>query len=365
MATTAAAGVLPSGTVIAYAGATLKRVSARVILDKKTGQPVAIPNFLSAYELHRLLKSSSKMLGIHSQSVQAAADEYVRRRKQFHGLLRWRGRDKLGWIPFKAVGIRFEGDAVLYAGHRFPLWRHRDFPEDAKIKAGSFTQDSLGRWYITVTFESDVIEISAGGDDVGIDIGIKTMASLSDGTKVDGPRLREKFLEKLRKYEKTRSYARRKQAKSRRFGRLPKEKQVAKLHAKVANCRKDHLHKESRRLVEGYKDIFIGDVPCALMNRSKNMSGISLDQGIGMFKDMLRYKAARAGTACEEVSERDSTQTCSACGHKLTGDARIGLGVREWVCPHCHIRHDRDSNAAKNILQRGAYSPSHGQGVLL
>jgi hypothetical protein len=86
--------------------AALRRSSARLIVDKKTGTEVSIPNFLSAYELNDLVSGSSKLLGLHSQTVQAVCEEYSTRRKQFKKLLRWRGGKSPGWIPFKASGIR-------------------------------------------------------------------------------------------------------------------------------------------------------------------------------------------------------------------------------------------------------------------
>ena len=94
--------------------------------------------------------------------------------------------------------------------------------------------------------------------------------------------------------------------------------------------------------------IVVGDVPCKLMNRSKNLSGISLDSGIGMFKQMLKFKAVRAASIYTEFSERNSTRTCSKC---RTRRPRIELGVRIWTCEICNSVHDRDVNASINILQ--------------
>ncbi len=119
---------------------------------------------------------------------------------------------------------------------------------------------------------------------------------------------------------------------------------------------KDDLHKKSTELVRNSKFIVLGDLPCKFMNRSKTLAGISLDSGIGLFKQMLRYKSERDGVPFLEISERNSTQTCSNCGWQHPQHARIGLGVREWICLQCHIRHDRDINAAKNILRMGHHA---------
>ena len=352
----------------------LRRSSAR-IMTLPDGSKKAAPNFLSAFELSNLAAGAAKDLGLHSQTVQAVAEEYARRRRQFKKLLRWRGRNSLGWIPFKASAIKVSTSdlrewvgpqsgkarcqgrgSVTYAKKTFKFWASRVLPEDAVIKCGSFCQDSQGHWYLNLTFVTSTRQITSLGGDVGIDPGIKSLATLSSGDKIDGPKLRERYLAKIRRIERTRRYARRSQAKSRKFGRLPKHKQVAKLHAKIKNARADYLHKASTRLVEEYRRIYIGNVPCKFMNRSRTLAGVSLDQGLGMFKTQLSYKAVRAGGRAKEIDERDSTRTCSVC---LTVHGRIGLRVREWQCGVCSTVHDRDVNAARNILRLGREALPH------
>jgi len=191
---------------------------------------------------------------------------------------------------------------------------------------------------------------------VGIDIGIKSMATLSDGVMLTGPRLRERYLSKIRLLELTRLSTRRRQAASKCYGRLPKARTVAKLHAKAANARSDYLNTAAASLVENYGRIFIGDVSCHLMNRSKNLAGISLDHGIGKFKQQVSYKAQRAGGQAQEIKERDSTRTCAIF---LEVYPRTSLGVGEWKCGKCGAVHDRDVNAARNILRLGREALTH------
>ena len=126
--------------------------------------------------------------------------------------------------------------------------------------------------------------------------------------------------------------------------------------------RKDYLHKESTKLVKKCSLIVVGDVPCKLMNRSKTLSGISLDSGIGIFKSMLKFKAVRAASTYLEFSERNSTRTCSKC---RTMRPRIELGVRCWTCGKCGSVHDRDTNAAINILQAYRDSIHSGHAMLI
>ena len=327
--------------------------SARLIFDKKSGERIAIPNVLTAFELNNLVAGSSKELGLHSQSVQGVTEEFSRRRKQFSKLPRWRGKRSPGWVPWKASGIKISGDSFKYAGEVFNFWNSRDLPTDAQIKTGSLTEDKRGRWYLNVTFESEQIGLEKGLNEIGIDIGIKTLASLSNGEKIERPNLREKFLNRMKALEKTRKFARRKASKNKKYSTLPKSKQGRNLHGKVTNQRADYLHKATTSLVKSSKLIVVGDVPCKLMNRSKNMAGISLDSGIGLFKNMLNFKAARAGSTYLQVPERNSTQTCSHCGWQHPKERRIGLGVREWRCESCGTNHDRDTNAAINILRTG------------
>lgn len=333
----------------------LRRQSFKVI-SKKDGTTFTAPNFLTKFDLNKLVSGSSKELGIHSQTVQAVAEEYATRVQQFKKTLRWRGKNSNGWIPFKSSGINIEGDTVTYAKMKLKFWNSREWPSDAKIKTGAFTQDARKRWYLSVTFETNEIKHKMGTAALGVDLGIKDLATMSDGTKIRRPELRSQYLDKIRRLEKTRHYARRKAAKSKKYGPLPKTKQMQNIHAKVKNARDDYLHKESTKLVKRSAVLIVGKLPCKFMNRNRRLSGVSLDNGIGKFKTMLGYKAARAGVTFQEISEKNSTQTCSSCGWQHPSKNRIGLGVREWKCGACNSIHDRDVNAARNILRMGHHT---------
>jgi putative transposase len=353
----------------------LKNKPMKMIEDKE-GKKNAIPYFLSSSEMDALVAGSSKLLGLHSQTVQSVSQEYIRRRTQFKTLLRWRGKKSLAWIPFKSSGIQFHGNRVKYGKHEFKLWnsykiakgtinkeKYKDYdsrglPSDAVIKTGSFSSDKRGRWYLNLTFESKKIGIEREDNkQIGIDIGIKTLATCSDGEKIERPNLRKSSLIRIKRLKKCQKFSQRKQSKVGHFKPLPKLKQEKNLHAKIANTRKDYLNKESLKIVKKASLIVVGDVPCKLMNRSRTLAGISYDSGIGMFKSMLSYKAVRAGGIYKEFSERNSTRTCSKC---RVPRPRIGLGVRIWICENCASVHDRDTNAAINILH--AYQTEFGMG---
>lgn len=136
--------------------------------------------------------------------------------------------------------------------------------------------------------------------------------------------------------------------------RARKKRRVKALHAQIRNQRKDALHKLSTALVQQNAAIFVGDVASAKLVKTK-MAKSTLDAGWSMFKTMLKYKSHRAGTVFEVVNEAYSTQTCSCCGTipPSSPKGRVGLGIREWACSECATVHDRDVNAARNILAAG------------
>ena len=125
-------------------------------------------------------------------------------------------------------------------------------------------------------------------------------------------------------------------------------------NAKIANRRKDALHKFSRMLVNQHGEFIVGNVSSLKLVKT-NMAKSVLDAGWGQLKSMLEYKCDHAGVVFEEVNEAYTSQTCSSCGAKPDSRPKgiAGLGIREWTCDACGAHHDRDINAARNILALG------------
>lgn len=184
-----------------------------------------------------------------------------------------------------------------------------------------------------VEFEA---EQGLGKRAVGIDLGCKESATDSNGNGVAGRH--------YRKLEAKLGLAQR--ARNKRLARS--------IHAKIKNRRSDDLHKYSRKLVNNNAAIFVGNVNSKALAKTKMAKSV-LDAGWGMLKTMLEYKCAHAGVVFEEVNEAYTTQTCSCCGiiPASSPKGRAGLGIREWSCSACGATHDRDINAAKNILAVG------------
>ena len=211
----------------------------------------------------------------------------------------------------------------------------RNIPKTAKIGAGSFNQDSKGRWYLNVCIEITTAT-HALPNRVGIDLGLKDLTTLSDGRKIETPRF-------YRKSEATLATTQ----------RARKTKRARTIHAKIANRRKDFMHKLSNQLTKEYGLIVIGDVSSSKLAQTRMAKSV-LDAGWSDLKTKLSYKSIRNGGSCLEVSERMTTQTCSECGALPASRPRgiAGLRIREWTC-ECGTSHDRDVNAARNILRLG------------
>ena len=301
------------------------------------------PKFLSGYDLQKYTAGFSKCDGITvgSGTVQLVCVEYATRRKQFKKTrLNWRvsnpksSKYSLGWIPFKGTHAKYRAGQIHFAGQKLSLWDSYGLA-DYELRAGSFSQDSRGRWYFNVAVQVQC-KASPGTAAVGIDLGLKECATVSTGDKIEGRWYRQ--------HEKALGIAQ----------RAKKKNRVRAIHAKIKNQRKDGLHQFSTQLVKNNAAIFVGDVASAKLVKTR-MAKSTLDAGWSMLQAMLEYKSHQAGIVFEVVSESYTTQTCSCCGviSASSPKGRAGLRIREWICSGCGTAHDRDTNAARNILAAG------------
>ncbi len=309
--------------------------SARAIRERRS--------WLSGFDLQKLTNGFSKCDGvlIGSPTVQQVCEDYAKARKQFKkAKLRWRvsnpqsSKYSLGWIPFKARALQYKAGQIVFAGHKFSLWDSYGLA-GYELRAGSFSQDSRGRWYLNVVVKVQA-KASSGTASVGIDLGLKEAAVASDGQRIEG-----RFYRQL-------------EADLGMAQRAGKKRRVKAIHAKITNQRKDMLHKFSTVLVRDNAAIFVGDVASVKLVKTR-MAKSTLDAGWAMFKTMLEYKSQQAGIVFDVVNESYTTQTCSCCGSipASSPKGRAGLGIRGWTCCECGAVHDRDVNAARNILAAG------------
>lgn len=287
----------------------------------------------SHFDLQRMTKGTSKDLGIHAQTIGSVCEQYARSRDKAKHSLRWRGSRALGWIPFQAQSRQVSANTITYLGKVYHFWQARR-PLPPTAKGGAFVEDARGRWY--VCFHVEVPDLPMGNGEIGIDLGLKTLAACSDGTSV--PALRH-----YRKYERALAAAQ----------RAGNRKRVKAIHAKIANARKDHIHKATARIAADNRLIVVGNVNAAQMARTRMAKSV-LDASWASFRSALRYKASRHGATYIEADERWTSQLCSTCGARCGPKGIAQLGIREWTCGECGAVHDRDTNAARNILALSA-----------
>lgn len=294
--------------------------------------------WLSAYDLMRLTAGAGKELDLHAHTIQRVCRAYDDARKtQEKAWLRWRSRKSLGWVPFNTGHVLFDGECFVFRGVRYEPMHLRDFLSPGmRFGAGSFNADARGRWYINLPVEVECDE-SRFENVVGIDLGLKDLATLSTGAKIEAPRF-------YRKTEIALASAQ----------RACKTKRTRAIHAKARNRRKDFLHKAANGIVREFGTIIVGDVSSKKLAKTRMAKSVH-DAGWAGFKNMLSYKAIMRGGRLIEVSEAMSSQTCSACGCLPPSRPRgiAGLGIRQWVCSDCGAEHDRDVNAARNIARVG------------
>lgn len=296
--------------------------------------------FLSAIDLKNLTSGSAKDLGINSVTVQAICEEYFIKRTQFKKRkLRWRtsrgSRRSLGWIPFKANAIQIKGNQVHYRGHGYKIWLSR--PIKGRILSGSFSQDAQGHWYVNLACEVSKMDHKHEIEELGGDPGLKTSMTFSDGGVIENNYEYRNLEEKLGKAQ-----------------RAHKNRQVKKINAKIKNKRRDYVHKQTTKIAKKAYVLYIGNVNGKFLQSTNGKS--SSDASTGIIRNLLKYKTIWYSGHYYEVNESSSTVTCSYC-YKKTGPSGLSdLGVREWICRECHVHHDRDTNAAKNILRFGRES---------
>lgn len=287
---------------------------------------------LSGYDLQKLTKGCSKDLNIPSQVIQLVCQEYALRCKQYKKRqLKWRtGKRNLGWIPYNYQSIKVEEDICYFNGKAFRFWKSREI--DGKIKCGYITEDSRGRWYLNLTLEKEVEKRLPTGKAVGIDLGLKTIATLSTGESLSRPNYTREYAEKLAIAQRAR-----------------KKKQVTAIHSKIKNKRKDWNKKAAKQLCDQFDTIVVGNVNSSFLAKT-NMAKSVYDASWYAFKSTLGTTAIKRGVDVRIVNESGSTITCSVCGSKSGPSGLSGLSVREWKCNSCGTAHARDVNAAINIL---------------
>lgn len=291
----------------------------------------------TGFDLNKLTAGSSKELGLHAGSINAVCEQYAKSRSQKkRPYLRYRGKKSLGWVPLKGRDLKREGDAFRFAGNTFRVFSSRPLPE-GKIKDGTnFSCDARGNWFLNIVIDVAAVAQRPLKNGIGIDLGLKEFAAFSNGEKIENPRHLRQLADRLAVAQRAR-----------------KKRQVTNIHARITNARRDFHHKLSTRIVREFDYIAVGNINAAGLAKT-SMAKSVLDAGWSSFRGMLKYKSIATGAWYEEVSERFTTQVCSACGCLPASRPKgiADLGIRIWACDDCGAVHDRDVNAAVNILSK-------------
>ncbi|MEU6259418.1 RNA-guided endonuclease TnpB family protein [Streptomyces sp. NPDC047043] len=260
---------------------------------------------------------------------------------------------------YTTSGFRFRDGRLTLAKTTGPLdivWS-RPLPEGAKPSTVTVSQDSAGRWFVSMLCEDATVRpLSATDAAVGVDVGLDHLLTLSTGEKVANPRHERRDRTRLAKSQ--RELARK--AKGEGANRRKARERVAKIHARIADRRRDGLHKLTTRLVRENQTIVIEDLTVRNMVKNRSLARAISDAAWAEFRSLLEYKAAWYGREVIAVDRFfPSSKLCSVCG---TLADKMPLHVRTWTC-ECGTIHDRDVNAARNLLAAGRAVSACGAGV--
>ncbi|GAA4608275.1 RNA-guided endonuclease TnpB family protein [Actinoallomurus liliacearum] len=260
---------------------------------------------------------------------------------------------------YTTSGFRFREGALALAKMAEPLnivWS-RPLPEGARPSTVTVSQDAAGRWFVSLLCEDPGIQpLPANGNAVGVDAGLEHLLTLSTGEKITNPRHERRDRRRLARAQRELS----RKAKGDGANRAKARRRVARIHARITDRRRDGLHKLTTRLVRENQVVVIEDLTVKNMLKNHALARAISDAAWSEFRSMLEYKAKWYGREVIVVDRWfPSSKLCSACG---TVADTMPLNVRTWTCG-CGTTHDRDVNAAKNLLAAGLAVSACGAAV--
>jgi putative transposase len=275
------------------------------------------------------------------RNLDTAYVNFFKRRGQFP---KFKAKKSGGGATYVGNGFRLKNDEFHLAKIKTPVkvaWS-RQLPSEPT--SCNVSQNAAGQWFVSFLCETEDKTLHRVDKRIGIDVGIESFATTSDGEKFSQPKSIRQSRVKLAKLQRRHS--------RKKLGSKNREKarrKVARCHQRIVDTRKDFLHKLSTRLVRENQTIAVEDLSVAQMMKNRHLSRVISEQGWREFRTMLEYKCRWYGRELVTVDRfYPSSKTCSCCGRK----ANLSLSQRQWVCA-CGASHDRDVNAAKNILAAG------------
>ena len=339
-----------------------------MMIERYRNNPKA--SFLSAYTLDSLLPCLKMeypwLKEAESTSLQATNHDLIEAYKKFfkehRGFPKFKSRKfphqrytvKMGIKPVATHYLKLPKLGTVRVKGQLPL---------EKVKRATIKLSATGKFYAILLVDTEIRELPKTGNSVGIDMGVADLMITSDGIKFPTIRF-DKLLAKKKHYWEKRLARRRLQAKkeiawdhhnkvivprelSDFKNYLKAKRMVAKYSEKIANQRNNYLHNLTKQLVEQYDVIKIEDLKTKNLLKNHKLARAIANQSWRKIRSQLEYKCAWYGKQLVTVNPRKTSQICSNCGYD---DGKHTLDVRQWICPNCGMNHDRDINAAKNIL---------------
>jgi putative transposase len=249
---------------------------------------------------------------------------------------------------YTTSAFKWDGTSLLLAKMSEPLainWS-RPLPDGAKPSTVTVTKDCVDRYFVSLLVEEDIKQLDEREQSVGADLGLKEFVILSTGEVVGNPKFFHKDEKRLAKAQ--RRHARKKKGSK---NRAKARKKVARVHARIADRRRDFLHQLSTRLIRENQTVCVESLQVKNMVKNHSLAKAISDVGWSEFVSFLSYKAEWYGRNLVKIDKwYPSSKRCFDCGHILDS---LDLDVRVWTCPECGVVHDRDLNAAKNIEASG------------
>jgi putative transposase len=321
---------------------------------------------LSYYQTKRcipILKTQRPSLKeVHSQVLQNVTERvdlafqaYFRRVKSAEpavGYPRFKGYSRYDSMTFTQVptGCKVVGDRLVVTNVGYiKIKLHR--PLKGMAKTATLTRSSTGKWYVCFSVEVEPNRLPKLDNKIGLDVGLKTFATFSDGQEIGNPRFFRKEEKHLAKVQGRLT----KEVKGPKERRL-RRKAVARSHERTGWKRNNFAHQHSRKVVNQFGTIFVEDLRVNRMITNHQLAKSIADAAWSNFFEMIRSKAEEAGRVFIPVNPAYTSQTCSECGYRRVGQEKLTLSDRTFDCPKCHLHLDRDLNAALNIKAVGLHS---------
>lgn len=289
------------------------------------------------------------------QHLQNAFTNFFAKRAGYPSFKSKHGKQSATYV---ATGFKWDGKSLTLAKMKEPLAIRfsRTIPKAAKVTTVTVSKDTAGRYFVSMLCDDAVAALPEETGRIGIDLGLTHFAILSTGEKIEAPNVFRRDEKKLAKLQR-RLAKKQKGSKNRAKAKL----KVARIHAKIADTRRDFTHKLSTRLIRENQTIAVETLAVKNMVKNGTLAKSISDAGWSDFVRQLEYKAKWYGRTLVGIDKwYPSSKRCSVCGFVVS---KMPLSVREWTCPECGAVHDRDINAACNILAAGLAASALGESV--